>query len=177
MIVCILPSDYFVAGETAVCLLRGLDNFILYSKSIVYAQVHGHMNVDFRWFKSSKRLHDYFIEPSPLASIEKIQKPGRDPSMALSSSTVSGSSTSYCVLASSRVVLSPTSIFEGGTILEFQLPSTLLPSFRGLCGTINYYLTLSVQHAASKEAFDFPISIRGRGSLCTPFHVRYVGNK
>lgn len=171
MIVCILPSDYFVAGETAVCLLRGLDGCVLYSKSIVFAQVHGHMNIDFRWFQSSKKLQDYFIEPSPLISIDKVQKPGRDPSMAVSSST-SSTNTSCCIFASSRVALSPTTIFEGGTIVEFQLPSNLLPSFRGLCGTINYFVTLTVQHAVSKETFDFPISVRGRGSLSTPYPVR-----
>ena len=168
MISCTLSSDSVCGGETALFLLRGSNSKSpsnRFENSIIFAQIHGHINADFRWLKSSKKIQDYFIDPQS-SSLEKFQASVVDPL------PVAANHTSYCIFSTSRVAVSPTHIFERGSFLEFEVPGDILPSFKGLCASINYYITLFIQFPASNETIDFPIVITGVGSSSVPYQIR-----
>ena len=166
MISCILSKKYLCAGETELCLVKGssTNGMESFDNSIVFAQIHGHFSADFRWFKSNKRIQEIFVD-SPMSFMEKIQLP--ESRQAIQSPHHS----SHCIFATSRIALSPTHIFEGGTFLEFNVPRDSIPTFKGLCATVSYFLTLFIQRPSSTERIDFPLCVHGTGSGTTPFEI------
>jgi hypothetical protein len=169
MIHCFLPSDHMTCGETALCLLRGK---ILHGganqhveKSIMFAQILGYISIDFRWINSSKNIKDHFLDASA-ASIEKIHLPSIDPLPVMPNHA------SCCVFSTSRIAISPTHIYEGGTFLEFDIPHDALPSFKGLCATVSYFLTINVQFPTTTETLTFPFFVQGVGSPTLPFQAK-----
>ena len=131
-IACVLASEHYNAGETALCLLKGIGSGEAFEDSIIYAQIHGHVNSDFRWIKTSRKINDYFVQPA-LPSIEKIQYSPNDPAIEMMNNH-----TSTCMFCTSRIALSPTHIFEGGLLLEFEIPCDVIPSYRGLSAIVNH---------------------------------------
>jgi hypothetical protein len=164
MISCVLPRDYFAAGETALCLLKGAGVGTRFAKSTVSAQVHGHISADFRWLRSSKKLEEFFLDP-PTSSIEKTHLTAADPI------PLAANHASYCIFSTSRVAISPSHIAEGGTFLEFEVPADALPSYKGLCATTTYYVTIFVQYPTHTETVDFPIIVRGSGASTVPYQI------
>eukprot|EP00600_Ochromonadales_sp_CCMP1393_P008402 CAMPEP_0174970814 /NCGR_PEP_ID=MMETSP0004_2-20121128/9624_1 /TAXON_ID=420556 /ORGANISM="Ochromonas sp., Strain CCMP1393" /LENGTH=365 /DNA_ID=CAMNT_0016220651 /DNA_START=313 /DNA_END=1410 /DNA_ORIENTATION=- len=81
--------------------------------------------------------------------------------------------TGYCIFSTSRMIVSPTDIFDNGVFLEFGIPIDILPSYRGLCATVNYYLTLTVQHVAETEIMNFPLIFQGAGSPVDVYRIAH----
>jgi hypothetical protein len=168
MLNCVVPNDFFIAGETAICLLKGSDIAEIVSKyesAIFFAQVHGHINADFRWLKSTSKLADIFIGPSNL-TLDSI------PSSVDNPVSLPSQWSSQCIFLTSRIAISPTHIIEGGVFLEFEVPRDTFSSFKGLCASINYYVNITVQHPTGKEELNFPINVTGFGSDRTPCHMQ-----
>lgn len=170
MINCVVSKRSLPAGVTAVCLVKGSTGIALvgespyYEHSILFAQVHGHISADFRWLKSSTKLHELFAEPS--LSIDNTQFSVSDPTPLLQHHT------SHCIFSTSRIALSPTHVFDQGTLLEFELPGHSIPTYKGLCATVCYYLTLHIQCPTFTEVVNFPLHVHGTGSATLPYQIQ-----
>lgn len=170
MISCSFSKKSLPAGVTAVCLLKGSPTFgtrgetTTYEHSIIFAQIHGHISADFRWLKSSAKLQDIIAEPS--LSIDNIQFPVADPTPLVNHHT------SHCIFSTSRIALSPTHVFDQGAILEFELSDQSIPSYKGLCATVCYYLTLYIQCPTHTEVAHFPVQVHGTGSIASPYLIQ-----
>lgn len=130
--------------------------------STVFAQVHGHVNVDLRWLTSSIKLSDVFIV-SP-----------QDPAVHFSSDPVPAGvqNTSSPIFTTSKVPLSPTSLIKNGVLVEFSIPKDILPSFKGLVASITYYITITVQSPEHSQSMHFPITLNGVGSSAKTYAKR-----
>ena len=170
MICCVVEKRSLSAGATAVCLVKGTPanaaagECTTYEHSIIFAQIHGHISADFRWLKSSVKLNDLFAEPS--LSIDNTQFAVSDPIPLLQHHTTN------CIFSTSRIALSPTHVFDQGVLLEFELPEHTLPSYKGLCASMCYYLTLHIQCPTYTEIANFPIQIHGTGSATSPYQIQ-----
>lgn len=170
MISCACAEKDICAGEIAVCLLRGLGDqvaeyFPKYENSIVFAQIHGHISADFRWLKTTTMLADVFTEP-PSVTIDHVQNIPVNPAV------LSAHYSTHCIFMTNKVAVAPSHIFDGGVFLEFEMPKDALPSFKGLCSSINYFASISIQHTASTEVFNFPLEVRGSGSARSPYELQ-----
>lgn len=166
MISCIFSKDYVCTGETVVCLIKGTQRTSELENAIFFAQVHGHENTDFRWLKSTKKVNEVFLE-STVLSLDNTQLYVNDP--------LSGAQhhTSTCIFSTSRVAVSPTHVFEGGTFLEFEIPHGALPTYKGLCASIHYFVSLVIQLQTVTEVLNFPMIVQGTGSSTIPYQIRY----
>jgi hypothetical protein len=165
MITCSYPRGYVCAGETVVCLLKGSQLSSSYDKAIIFAQVHGHISIDFRWLKAANRIQDLVVDED-VQTVDKTRLTVPDPQ------PVAQHHTRCCIFSTSRVTVSPSHVFEGGTYLEFELPVGSLPTYRGLCATVYYFVTLSVQFQTGTTTLHYPMAVQGSGTNEIPFQVR-----
>jgi hypothetical protein len=166
MISCLYPSNYACSGETIVCLVKGTEKTAAHDNAIIFAQVHGHISADFRWLSTSKKIHEIFMDHQG-PSLEHTQLTVPPPLI------LGQHHTSSCIFSTSRVALSPSHVFEEGTFLEFEIPDGALPTFRGLCASMSYFITLTVQYQTETETMNYPLIVQGAGSASLPYSIRY----
>lgn len=150
-ICCYLCKSFYSIGEVGVLLLKGhgintLDN------AIIFGQVHGHLSTDSRWVKSLAGLNDL----SRSTSAENKDHIPIDPNPMNSQQR-----NSFCIFSTSRVTISPSNLYESGVLLEFEIPSSCMPSFRGLSGGVSYYLSLSIQTSTGLKTLHYPLTFNG----------------
>ncbi len=155
-ILCKLAKEQYLIGETAVLLLKG-QAAAVFDDAIMVGQIHGHAYADARWIKPDNKLNE-FIKASNDQNSDSFGAFSADP-------TIAQNQASYCFFASSRVTLSPSHLFDCGIFLEFQLPATgCFPSFKGLSGGVNYFLTITVQSPSGMQHFHYPFTVNGSGA-------------
>lgn len=141
------------------------DNLPRYENSIVFAQVHGHISADFRWLKTTTKLTDVFTD-LPGIMIDNVQNVAANPVV------LPAHYSTHCIFVTNKIAVAPSHIFDDGVFLEFEMPKEALPSFKGLCASINYFISVSIQHTSSVEVFNFPMSMRGSGSARNPYQLQ-----
>lgn len=156
-----------VVGVAIVCLIKGRNSGADFANAIIFAHVHGHISVDYRWLKTEKRITDTIVEP-PGPFVDSYVYPVADPV------PLAQHHTSACIFSSSRCTLSPSHIFGSGTFIEFEIPRGSLPTFRGLCASVHYFVTLTVQFQDGTEVHHYPMTVQSSGTTVDPYHVRYV---
>lgn len=147
-------------------LLRGRDESVVkFENAIVFAQVHGIFNADYRWLKANTKLSEVFVDP-PSSSIDNICR-------SLNNiAAVPPHLSSQCMFLTSRIAISPTHIFEDGAFLEFEMPKEAMSSFKGLCACISYYVRISIQYPSLIETLNFPLVVRGAGVSSIPHQLQ-----
>lgn len=165
MIECLFPSRYFCTGDTAVCLIRGSQCSREFDSAIIFAQIHGHISVDFRWLKTTQKINDVFVDKLG-PSLENHQLTVSNPVQ------IAQNHIQHCIFSTSSAAISPSHVFSGGAFLEFFVPKGLLPTYRGLCSSVYYFITLVVQFPSSIETLHYPVFVQGGGSSTLPFQVR-----
>jgi hypothetical protein len=166
---CFLASEVYIAGKVALILVKTIDSDTSLFNATVFAQAHGHINADLRWFKSTTKMNDLFLQLQQQSTnmIEKYHAPRADP---LSSSN----SATSCIFATTRIPISPSHLTsENGSFLEFFLPIDIIPSFRGLCVNINYYLSIEIQQPLFTKFIHFPFTVVGKGINANQYLMRY----
>lgn len=164
-IFCQFSDEVYLSGKVAVVLLRGQNaNEDIFSAT-VFAQVHGHINTDFRWMDSVKNLREIFLD-APTMTFDQVQHSLGDP-------LVPNNHGSVCIFATSRTALSPSFLFKRGILLEFEIPSDIIPSFKGLCASVNYYVTVSFRFATSTRVMHFPLTVSGAGPQTVKHQIRH----
>lgn len=141
----------FCAGSVVTALVRGRGAF-----ATVTAAARGQLQVDQRWVKvSTAGLFSSATGPA--------QTPG------------------VLVFATARETVVPVSALaeKNGVVVQFDLPSDALPSFRGLCQTCTYNLAVTVtlpnSEQSSPRTLLFPFTVVSRGcSSSTPFATRFA---
>lgn len=149
-ICCHLCKSSYTVGEIGVVLLTGHGSHSL-DNAIIFGQVHGHLNTDSRWIKSQSVLNDLIRN-----SVEQKDHIPLDPNPAHSQHK-----NSFCIFSTSRVTISPSHLYDSGVLLEFEIPSSCIPSFKGLSGGVSYYLSLSIQASGGLKQINFPLTFNG----------------
>jgi hypothetical protein len=147
--------------------VKGTKKTVAHDSAIIFAQVHGHISADFRWLNTPKKIQEVFIEHQG-PSLENTQLTVPPPLI------IGQHHTSSCIFTTSRVALSPSHVFEEGTFLEFEVPDGSLPTFRGLCASVSYFITLTVQYQTETETMNYPLVVQGAGSAAIPYSIRYM---
>ena len=69
-----------------------------------------------------------------------------------------------CFFSTLRIALPLSSLFDDGVYIEFDLPKNIAPSFKGVGGSIAYYLIVTVQDSFTTKNILFPFKVIGDGS-------------
>jgi hypothetical protein len=170
-IVCFYPNSHgFLAGEQVILLLRGClngeagDSFLSVdgqgkmippNSLLMFAQIHGHIFVDFKWTKGEIHLSDIVSDES--GHILHIDHPHSLPG------DPSHQQPSLCTLTSTRTPISPTQLLECGVFVDSLIPACVFPSCKGRAVTIQYYLSIAVQSSTMTKTFHFPLTVHGQG--------------
>jgi hypothetical protein len=85
--------------------------------------------------------------------------------------TVSGSYKPICFFLTPREIVDLSTI-ENGVFVQFESPSNLLPSFKGLSVSIIYGISLVIQSNLKVKQFEFPFLITSTGNSQNPQEVR-----
>ena len=101
-----------------------------------------------------------------------------NPSVSIPSA-VNRRDSSVCIYTTPIEILPFNALMNEGVILQYDIPHECLPSFRGLCCSIQYYLTITIikrdETARFKETkyMNFPFVVYGRGTSKTPHYLQF----
>lgn len=168
---CHIPYEVFKAGETAVFRIFGVKSLLNQSDLIVFAQVHGHMQLSEKWIKSASKVLDLNIQEHSMASLDQVNMLPLDPTP---SKLCFAEKSSKCVYSTTKIALSPFVLVEEGFLLECEIPMDVLPTYRGRGIQVNYYISFYLQSAEKSSTYHFPITVNGQGSKSNPFTIKYV---
>jgi len=128
---------------------------------VLLAQVCGYIQLDPKWSKSNDKTPS-FVQTPVYPFDHSIQMPQKSVP------------NSYCIFLTPREVLSTTQINDSGVFLMFSLPIDLIPTYKGLSGSVSYSLILSLQSPGNSfKQIRFPITVLGSGSLTVPYEIRF----
>eukprot|EP01038_Epipyxis_sp_PR26KG_P011305 gene11305-15166_t len=172
-ITCQTITEVQSTGNILLFLLKNNRNSIVpvdQQQNIISAQVFGFINIDKRWLKSSVTMSFSFDYSSVHSSvIEKAMRSNYDPFLPQNQHWQS-----VCHFLSSRVAVSETSLNESGVFLEFEVDHNLLHTYKGLFGSINYFIELEIQENSKTTTFiRFPFALAGPGSNLDKYSVTY----
>lgn len=161
---CHIAGKSYFAGVAVIYLTSNSSE--LFSNATIFVQVHGHIQVDYRWLKQNIPMSESFA-PSAynFDSTHSVDDPNMPAGM---------SSSSALIFTSSKVPVSPTNLVQKGVFIEFEIPKDALPSFKGLCACINYYASVTVQSTSGTNTVHFPIIVNAIGSQSKPYATRCV---
>jgi hypothetical protein len=64
-------------------------------------------------------------------------------------------------------------ICEDGVFLMFELPNNLIPTYKGLSGTVGYLITLTLQSQGDNvKQMKFPFNLQSCGSSVIPYEIK-----
>lgn len=155
-ITCRVTEEVLYAGDTVIFLLHGtqfqeIDNYI------ILAQCHGHIHIDHRWLKLPKKFPEIISEIPSNSS----DQPSNIPNAPVIFASNKSSDNSACVLTTSKIPLATSQLFKDGVFFEFEIPHDAFPSYKGLCATISYYLTITIQQPEGTRLMHYPFTIGG----------------
>ena len=169
---CAFAREAYSAGGLFTVILRGrgvpLD-------CVVLVQGQGHLQADPRWVKVPAGL----FESSPAAgAAAAVAGFPLDVSVHTPRPPAPLQAAAPLVFVTPREALSPSSLLEpDGVVVQFDLPSDVLPTFRGLCSSTSYNLAVTLQPAApdaQPSTLFFPFTVLSRGSAGqSPFVARF----
>ena len=132
-------------------------------KILVHAS--GFFQADPRWIRSStsQSLSKIFIKQvnTPLDGIVKIPR------------SLPGGDNTHCIFVTTKREL-----FSSKSLIQFDLPNDLLPSFKGLLANITYFVTITVitdtgnNGETEDSMYHFPFNVLGKGSISIPQYIR-----
>jgi hypothetical protein len=198
---CHLPLNAFDAATTAIFYLSDDEIFRnsvdLINNGVLFAQVHGHLQINDRWIKLSDRLDNYVSSSSHMDGnnsfnnildgkindttenndIEVLFRPVVDSlqSLPVDPQTDRASAiASVCIFSSTRVPVSCLQLVEGGIFLEVELPPGLLSSYKSRSMSVDYYLSIYLQHLSNQRNYHFPFVVHSKGVCHIPYYTRYL---
>lgn len=201
---CSLGKESYGAGGFFTALLRKCDEEGLEEQAIATVQAFGHISVDKRWIKTRNNdgteLFSQLFEDIEAATVAiprsysqsssgasvNVSKGipadgivgGVDKDGGVGSSSSSNNNLSpSCIFATPIVpIANAASTLSEGVLVQMDLPSDLLATFKGLYLTVNYFIQLAVFSPTTKihTRFIFPFTVSGTGSSSTkPYHIRF----
>lgn len=166
---CHVPYEVFKAGETALFRIVGVKSLLNQSDVIIFAQVHGHMQLSEKWVKVANKVLDSTIQEHSMTSLDQVHALPNDPTPSKISLREKASK---CVFSTTKIALSPFVLVEEGFLLECEIPIDVIPSYRGRGIQINYYITFYLQSSEKSNTYHFPITINGQGSKLVPYDIK-----
>lgn len=157
---CLFGRESYVAGGVVVVRLR-LHNDHIRRDCILLAQASGYINLDPKWVKATDSTSSYFLQTPEAPFDQNVTMPQANVANA------------HCIFITPREVLSMSQVTADGVFLMFNIPTNLIPSYRGLSGTVIYsiVLTLQIQGNTVKE-LRFPFTVLGSGSDIAPHKIQ-----
>ncbi|RYY81292.1 hypothetical protein EON63_15770 [archaeon] len=137
------------------------------SSLIMFAQIHGHLQIDKKWLPNTNKLTTLVEEDEDHVLLDRPSQLPANPSGMDSNAT--------CFLASAKVTLSPSHLENTGTIIESFIPTTALSTCRGRSLSVHYYLSIYTQSSVGTSVVHFPLHVYGNGYGHTPYKRMYVG--
>jgi len=187
---CCLGRDAYGAGGLMTALLRGEGDEGFDKQRKVTIQAFGHIAVDTRWIKTRTSDGTSFFSqsfdesqgecssPLPRAQSQSSSGPSvlvsKGPPLDDGDSSNIGSS--QCIFTTQIVTIADAESANEGIFVQFDLPMDLLPTFKGLYLTINYFIQLSLFSPSTNiyTRFFFPFIVSGSGSSSSkPYSVRF----
>lgn len=139
---------------------------------VLFIQIHGHLTANLKWLKDSRAFDRYVsFQRPPNSILDHVLRLPESPTFR----EKSGSDyRQYCIFTTAKIPVSPVSLYEKGLLVEFDFPVHMLPSYRGRCAHISYYLTVTMQHSTvgSTKRLHFPLHVNSSG--CPQDEVYYV---
>lgn len=130
---------------------------------VLFIQIHGHLTANLKWLKDSRAFDRYIsFQRPPDSVLDHVLSLPESPTVR----EKSGSDyRHYCIFTTAKIPVSPVSLYEKGLLVEFDLPAHMLPSYRGRCAHISYYLTVTMQHSTigSTKKLHFPLQVNSSG--------------
>ena len=133
----------------------------------IYIQSFGQIQVDSRWIKEDmNQCNNIFkqelVYPNNDINIAKLPKLDNK---------------NYYLFVTSRKKYISTNCNDE-ICVYFDLPDDLLPSYKGLCAVISYYITITVlnQNTGEKRIFQYPYQVVGKSSVphILSYPIRYA---
>ena len=166
---CHVPYESFKAGETALFRIMGIRSILEQSDLVIFAQVHGHLQVSEKWIKSSGKLLDSSIQENLINSLDQVNALPEDPTptkLRISEST------SKCIFSTAKIALSPFTLVDEGFLIECEIPIDIIPTYKGRGVHVNYYISFFLQSLEKSSRYHFPITVNGSGCKSTPYRVK-----
>lgn len=158
---CLFGRDCYHSGGILVACVR-VSNGFSKGDCILLAQASGYINVDPKWVKSNDGSSVNFVQSLG---------PSFDQGIPMPNANVQNT---HCIFLTSREVLSTTQLSENGVFLMFALPNTLIPTYKGLSGTVTYSIAVTLQSQGdSIKQIRFPFTLLGGGSLQSPYKIKW----
>jgi hypothetical protein len=197
---CHLPFNAFDAGTTALFYLSDDEIFRnsidLINNGVIFAQVHGHLQINDRWMKLNGKLDNYVTSSCQIGysdtvnntadgnrntstdinDIEVLFRPVVDSLQTLPVDPQidrSSAASSVCVFTSTKVPISCLQLVENGIFLEVELPPGLLSSYKSRSLSVDYYLSVYLQYLSNQRNYHFPFVIHSKGVCHIPYYTRY----
>lgn len=135
-----------------------------------YVQASGHIVADPRWIKLPCNITDIFRQNLSFPVEQNVKLP-RNVAQSNGLSPV-------CIFVTPREVVSVSQLLAG-LFVQFELPSNILPTFKGLTVSIFYSISVVLQRGTSYKQFFFPFIVCSKGNSLSPQEIRYplIGNR
>jgi hypothetical protein len=161
---CLYGRENYHAGGVLIVCLRS-SNGSSRRDYVLLAQACGYINLDPKWVKPGENSSVNFAQTVSFPLDHGIQTPQANVP------------NSYCLFLTPKVVLSTTQITENGVYLIFDLPVDLIPTYRGLSGSIAYSIILTLQSPGEyNKQVRFPFIVLSSGTSETPYEIRLAHN-
>ena len=157
---CLFGRESYIAGGVVIVCLR-IPSDSVSCDSVLLAQVNGYINLDLKWVKAADCTSTFFVQTPEIPLDQNVQMP------------VTNVANSHCIFITPKEILPMHQVIQDGVFLMFNLPSSLIPSYKGLSGTVRYYITLTLQsHGNNNKQLRFPFTVLGNGSNTVPHGIK-----
>ena len=158
---CLFGRDNFAIGGIVVACLRQ-SNRGPPPDGVLQVQASGYITLDPKWVRGKDLNSGTFVQTpaEPLEQSIKMPQPSAP--------------NTHCIFITPREVLPMAHVTGWGVYATFTLPVGLIPSFKGLSGSVSYSITLTLQlEGESLKHIRFPFTVLGVGSSTIPYEIKY----
>ena len=157
---CLFGRESYTAGGVVIVCLR-IPSDSVSCDSVLLAQANGYITLDPKWVKVADCNSSFFVQTPEIPLDQNVQMP------------LTNVAHSHCIFITPKEVLPIDQATQDGVFLMFNLPSNLIPSYKGLSGTVFYSISLTLQsHGNNIKQLRFPFTILGYGTNIVPHEIK-----
>ena len=161
---CTFGREFYFAGGILVASIK-ISSSSSSRDSVLLAQASGCICADPKWTKSNDGSSVTFIT-TPEIPLDRVA--------SMPSTNVANT---HSIFLTTREVLSTTQMTKDGVFMMFSLPKNLIPTYKGLSGTVTYSVIITNQYKGGNiTQIKFPFTVLGVGSTAIPYAIKLVNS-
>ena len=157
---CVFGREFYCAGGILVACVK-IASSSSSRDSVLLAQASGCICADPKWVKSNDGSSVSFINTPEVPLDRSASMPSAN------------AANTHSIFLTTREVLSTTQMTKDGVFLMFSLPKDLIPTYKGLSGTVTYSVILTNQYQGGNiTQIKYPFTVLGVGSTAIPYTIK-----